>query len=397
MKKRLILIAAMAVLVTGCEAKQQNSGKAPEPVPSSIETTQTPAVSQTVPSISPKASAGDIVLKQVPAKESLEQFPGCKTDFSEYESDYAFNRMIEEGEFERKMNTDFAQINITYEISGIEKPLGVLLREKDVLVCDNGKSELVRLGLDGKRLETIGKLGNKEGEFLNPTAIKEYDGNIYVLDSGNSRVNIFDEELNYVCKIVYPEVVTITDFELDNNGNFYFSCDPFAKTEARVYYADMEKETFARVDGVFASRLGRNKETVYAINMNVLYVQKNENSYDEYYGRIVVTPGETYMFKLEDGGVVDTHELIFGYRVSDFLGCGDEFYFAGLKLGVGAAIDKARAPEYQYMETYEIALGEDKYSADEAYMDMDGNGNIAVSSLDSNGEYGTVTLFMKKR
>ena len=50
-------------------------------------------------------------------------------------------------------------------------------------------------------IKKAGGTGNGEGKFLNPGAVAGYKDEIFVIDEGNQRIQVFDWELNYVREI----------------------------------------------------------------------------------------------------------------------------------------------------------------------------------------------------
>jgi DNA-binding beta-propeller fold protein YncE len=88
-----------------------------------------------------------------------------------------------------------------------ERPEGIAIdRQRGrMYVVDTGHTKSVRhdvkiMDLDGKPLGTLGKgKGTKPGEFLFPTYVTlDRDGNVYVTDTLNSRVQVFDPQGEYV-------------------------------------------------------------------------------------------------------------------------------------------------------------------------------------------------------
>jgi sugar lactone lactonase YvrE len=67
---------------------------------------------------------------------------------------------------------------------------------------------------------TMALYNGGRGEFLSPRFCKIYNNNLYVVDSGNSRVQIFDLSLNYISRIPYSSAVS--DFAINTtNGRYY--------------------------------------------------------------------------------------------------------------------------------------------------------------------------------
>jgi DNA-binding beta-propeller fold protein YncE len=86
----------------------------------------------------------------------------------------------------------------------LHRPCGLVVdnEHERVLVVDSAAHQVVVLGLDGKRLERIGKRGSGPGEFNYPTHIAiDGRGQVFVSDSLNFRVQVFDADLKPVRQI----------------------------------------------------------------------------------------------------------------------------------------------------------------------------------------------------
>lgn len=81
----------------------------------------------------------------------------------------------------------------------IDTPGGLRIFDNKVYVTDIRKSKVYVFDLNGKKLMEIGKMGLKEGEFRAPNAVTvDKEGNIYVVDTGNHRVQIFDKTGKFI-------------------------------------------------------------------------------------------------------------------------------------------------------------------------------------------------------
>lgn len=77
----------------------------------------------------------------------------------------------------------------------ITAPGGLRIVKNKLYVTDIEKSQVFVFDLEGNLLLTIGKPGEGEGEFRAPNAVTaDKDGNIIVVDTGNQRVQIFDDK-----------------------------------------------------------------------------------------------------------------------------------------------------------------------------------------------------------
>jgi sugar lactone lactonase YvrE len=83
-----------------------------------------------------------------------------------------------------------------------DQPTGVAVaRNGDIFVTDgHGKNDrVVKFSKDGKFIKTWGRPGDKPGEFNQPHCIAiDSRGRVFVGDRSNSRIQIFDQEGNFI-------------------------------------------------------------------------------------------------------------------------------------------------------------------------------------------------------
>ncbi|MBF0212980.1 MAG: 6-bladed beta-propeller [Magnetococcales bacterium] len=81
----------------------------------------------------------------------------------------------------------------------LERPTGVAWNpEQHILyVADTGADQIKLFDREGKRIKTIGKPGDREGEFNSPTHLTFARNQLYVSDTLNARIQIFDAEGNF--------------------------------------------------------------------------------------------------------------------------------------------------------------------------------------------------------
>jgi sugar lactone lactonase YvrE len=81
----------------------------------------------------------------------------------------------------------------------VSAPAALRIIDNKVYVTDIKASKAYVFDLNGKLLLEIGKPGINDGEFSAPNGITADDeGNIYVVDTGNQRVQIFDQKGKFV-------------------------------------------------------------------------------------------------------------------------------------------------------------------------------------------------------
>ena len=77
----------------------------------------------------------------------------------------------------------------------LSAPYGVTVHNKHVFVAEYGHHRILVFSLDGQLIHTIGLHGSGPGQFNGPCAVAfapEEDGDMYVLDRDNSRIQVFD-------------------------------------------------------------------------------------------------------------------------------------------------------------------------------------------------------------
>jgi sugar lactone lactonase YvrE len=80
-------------------------------------------------------------------------------------------------------------------------PKGVAIdNEGKIYVADTGNSRVQIFNQDGSFIKEFGNQGTANGEFLFPEGILVNKGKIYVVDTGNHRVQIFDSLGNFISK-----------------------------------------------------------------------------------------------------------------------------------------------------------------------------------------------------
>ncbi len=112
----------------------------------------------------------------------------------------------------------------------LDGPSGVALDERRgfVYVVDSKKHMVVEYSLkDYAKLKIIGSRGSGHGEFNYPTNIAvDADGNLYVVDTGNFRIEIFDPVGNYLRTIgklgdVPGSLARPKGIAIDSEGHIY--------------------------------------------------------------------------------------------------------------------------------------------------------------------------------
>ena len=104
-------------------------------------------------------------------------------------------------------------------------PKGIAIDDTDNIYVSS-EHKLQKFTSSGELIECIGIKGWKEGEFDDPRGVTLYDNQVYVCDSNNYRIQVFDLNLNFVRSIgSYGkgrcEFKETYDVKFDTAGNMY--------------------------------------------------------------------------------------------------------------------------------------------------------------------------------
>lgn len=87
-----------------------------------------------------------------------------------------------------------SSINLTFN-----SPTGIAIdSDNNIYIADSGNSQIKKFDSKGNLLFTLGSRGSSTGQFIHPLGVFVNEKYIYVLDTGNSRIQIFDKKGNFV-------------------------------------------------------------------------------------------------------------------------------------------------------------------------------------------------------
>lgn len=90
--------------------------------------------------------------------------------------------------------------------SRIINPVGLSYFENVIYVTDVGDQTVKKFTTTGKLLAKLGAPGIGEGKFSYPNAVaRADDGKLYVADSNNSRVQVFDKNNRFLSYLIPPQ------------------------------------------------------------------------------------------------------------------------------------------------------------------------------------------------
>ena len=93
--------------------------------------------------------------------------------------------------------------------------------------CDNiylsSDHKLQKFTSSGELIKHVGQLGKEEGEFNYPRGMTLFENQLFVCDSKNCRIQVFDLNLNFVRSINTHGIDTAYDVKFDTSGLMYIA------------------------------------------------------------------------------------------------------------------------------------------------------------------------------
>jgi len=156
--------------------------------------------------------------------------------------------------------------------------------EGNVYVTDSGNARIQKFTSDGQFLKTWGVSGTDNGEFKKPTGIATYESNVYVVDREQHRIQVFDSTGKFLQswgkfgseqgEFFYPQGISIS-----NDGVVYV-----ADTKNHRIQQFTTDGEFLSSFGIFGPGDGRLRTPVdVALGENYVYVSDPGNSKIEKY------------------------------------------------------------------------------------------------------------------
>jgi hypothetical protein len=103
--------------------------------------------------------------------------------------------------------SSFGEEDYLYNPSDIEVDLSRSL----IYIADSGNDRVLVFDFDGKLQKIIGRKGQGPGEFSNPTGLDVLeDGTLAVADSNNNRIQLFDKSWEFV-KLITQKTIDVAD------------------------------------------------------------------------------------------------------------------------------------------------------------------------------------------
>jgi DNA-binding beta-propeller fold protein YncE len=136
------------------------------------------------------------------------------------------------------------------------KPAGLAVdQEGNLYVADSGNHRVQKFDLDGLFLAEVGGAGSGNGQFNEPWGVAvDAQGNVYVADTWNHRIQKFDKDLKYVTQWGNPA----SDLKNPKPTDFWGPRDVAVDAQGNVWVADTGTSRVLKFDanGTYLATLG---------------------------------------------------------------------------------------------------------------------------------------------
>lgn len=205
--------------------------------------------------------------------------------------------------------------------SGIT-PFGAAALENSVLICDMGNNCLIEFDFQGNEIRKVGQSGSGNGEFFHPSGLAYCNERFYIVDSGNSRIQILDMNLEYQGEYALDilgesdQNIFYTDIAACEDGVVTVVTNSVLKENARVYLADSNGSVH-KTPYILNGYTNCAKDRMYYINTFELF--ENASAYD-------AVIRESALYELMNDELRDLCKFPYKYGPTDFIVDGDDVY-----------------------------------------------------------------------
>lgn len=201
-------------------------------------------------------------------------------------------------------------------IEGVEEPGGILALEEAFIVSDRENDCIFKVDNNGNIIDEIGQTGSGNGEFLKPSALAVYNHEIYVLDQGNNRIQILDENLVYDREIKLKDIKTEDPNYIPQNIAVNQEGVFVTGVSLENPVVDRYTEEVDEIGSNFIGSMSTYDNQMYFINSMVRYYDKENDSF----GAVSIAP--EWLLVAKDKKMEKICELPYGFNITSF--CVDE-------------------------------------------------------------------------
>eukprot|EP00731_Ephydatia_muelleri_P016368 Em0009g792a len=146
-------------------------------------------------------------------------------------------------------------------------PQGVAVDDEDnIYVSENGGHCISKFSREGHFIQVVGRQGKQNTEFNAPRGLLVVKEEVFVCDSSNDRVQVYDRNLKFLRSICSPETKGVTDITADSSGQLHI----VSNNASAIQVYDSVKQ--APAQSIQHPSLSKPSGTCFDPMLNLLYV-----------------------------------------------------------------------------------------------------------------------------
>lgn len=212
---------------------------------------------------------------------------------------------------------------------GLDGPTSIIRVNNNLYVTDTNNDRVVVSDLEGNFIRSIGQTGNGPLEFIKPTGLASDDElNVYVVDSGNNRVQVINANDSLVSQYEidgFPYIAGLSqlmDIAL-KDGSIYLTSQTMDRSWAKIIILAKD----GSVESYGESLVG------HITNMNGLIRFVSVGQFIESKEELSLESGRNYMIDIQEKQLGEIIELPYKYTAGDIQSTQQDIYMLSKAYG----------------------------------------------------------------
>lgn len=265
------------------------------------------------------------------------------------------------------LDAEYTEVNFFNGFNEFEEPQSIVRVEDNIVVSDSKLYCLFVFDNNGKFIKRVGAIGNGELHFLYPMDLAYKNDVLYVLDSGNHRIQLLSKDFEYSGERKLNDIDSVHPYshiEVDGDDIYVSVAENIESKYAFIYKISGEDNRIYQIGLNSVGCLLNSNDSLYFINTWKKTISQTFNS-------------ENHLYKIEDDKLVEEFELPYGIMAKDLVFRDEYIYILD---GRNSSVDKFELSG-KYIETiYQCPLDSDINDSEVSFLYYDYvTGNIFIS------------------
>lgn len=205
------------------------------------------------------------------------------------------------------LGTEYTETNFFNNFAEFEEPQSIMRVENNIVVSDSKLNCLFVFNNDGDFIEKVGATGNGDLEFLYPMGLAYKDDVLYVVDSGNHRIQFVSKNFEYLGEKKLNNLNSVNPYshiEIDDDNIYLSVAENVESKYSFIYKISGQDNRVYQIGLNSVGCLRKSNDSLYFINTWEKTISQTFN-------------GENYLYKIEDDKLVEEFELPYGIMAKD--------------------------------------------------------------------------------